>query len=506
MSMHLQPNTLLESGKYRILETLGQGGFGITYLAEHCITKRKVCIKEFFPKEYYKRDDESHKPTLLSATFESDMERFKAKFLKEAQTIAALAHPNIVQIFDAFEENDTAYYTMEYIDGESLSAHVKRCGALSEDAAINYILQIASALEHIHAHQFMHLDVKPGNIMLNKYDNRAVLIDFGLSKHYDERSGEATSTTPVGVSHGFAPMEQYRAGGVKSFSPETDIYSLGATLYYLITAETPPQATEVADEGLPAMPAHISQATKKCITQAMNFLRKDRPHSIAEFTALLQSNDDVVVRIEDEATSIVIENKPYLNSEETELVIGKSKERAKYYEADSHMYADLGLSVMWATCNIGALAPEDFGDTYAWGETMPNNNPDNNKCATYKKPISVISGKGDLDAARRVWGGWWRMPTKDEIEELIDRCTWRLTKVYDIIGYKVIGPNGNSIFLPIYNEEEDDTETNCCDLWSGTPDIEEDNTGAFGLHIDSNTQLISWYDRCSTLRIRPVRD
>jgi hypothetical protein len=238
----------------------------------------------------------------------------------------------------------------------------------------------------------------------------------------------------------------------------------------------------------------------------MNFLRKDRPHSIAEFTALLQSNDDVVVRIEDEATSIVIENKPYLNSEETELVISKSKEHAKYYEADSHMYADLGLSVMWATCNIGALEPEDLGDTYAWGETKPNNNPDNNKCATYKKSISNISGKGDLDAARRAWGGWWRMPTKNEIEELIDRCTWQLTKVYDIIGYKVIGPNGNSIFLPIYNEDEDDTETNCCDLWSGTPDTEEDNTGAFGLYIDSNTQLISWYDRCSTLRIRPVRD
>ena len=318
-TMQLQSGTLLQGGRYRIISTLGNGGFGITYLAEQCMTERKVCIKEFFPKGYYTRQGDSNAVRISSPEFDDNMVRFKAKFIKEAKTIARLDHPNIVHIFDAFEENNTAYYVMEYIEGESLSSITKRLGALAEAEAVKYISQVADALRYIHEQGIMHLDVKPGNIMVRQQDARSILIDFGLSKHYDERNGEATSTTPVGVSHGYAPMEQYRTGGVKSFSPETDIYSLGATLYYLVTGITPPEAAEIADDGLPTLPSHLSSGVRNTIERSMESQRKSRPHSIGEFLALLDDCD---------------------KSSEVELTISPALESDNTLILDSHTSSD----------------------------------------------------------------------------------------------------------------------------------------------------------------------
>ena len=285
--MRLQPGTFLQGDKYRIIDVLGQGGFGITYLAEQVMAERKVCIKEFFPKEYYNRDKDSLSISLGSQGSAEIMDLYKAKFVKEAKTIAKLDHPNIIHIHDVFTENNTAYYVMEYIEGESLSDVVKRNGsALAEGVAVDYIKQAASALGYIHERKIMHLDVKPANIMLRKEDGRPILIDFGLSKQYDAE-GNQTSSTPVGISAGYAPMEQYQQGGVKEFSPETDIYSLGATLYYLVTGCVPPQAAAIVDDGLPELPAHLSANVRKAIERSMEIQRKKRPHSMDEFVALL---------------------------------------------------------------------------------------------------------------------------------------------------------------------------------------------------------------------------
>ncbi len=292
--MRLQPGTFLQGDKYRIIDVLGQGGFGITYLAEQVMAERKVCIKEFFPKEYYNRDEDSRSISLGSQGSAEIMDLYKAKFVKEAKTIAKLDHPNIIHIFDVFTENNTAYYVMEYIEGESLSDVVKRNGsALSESVAVDYIKQAASALGYIHERKIMHLDVKPANIMLRKEEGRPILIDFGLSKQYDAE-GNQTSSTPVGISHGFAPMEQYKMGGVKEFSPETDIYSLGATLYYLVVGAVPPQAAAIVDDGLPELPAHLSTNVRNAIERSMEIQRKKRPHSMDEFVALLDDSKKVV--------------------------------------------------------------------------------------------------------------------------------------------------------------------------------------------------------------------
>ena len=247
----LQPNSTLQEGRYKILGMLGQGGFGNTYLAIQSGLECKIVVKEFFMKELCERDESTSHVT-LSTTYgtRETVDRFREKFLKEAHNIARLNHPNIVRIIDVFEENGTAYYVMEYAENGSLAEKVKRQGYLSEPEATRYILQVASALEYIHGQKMNHLDVKPANIMLNQKDE-SVLIDCGLSRQYDASTGNQTSIALVGISDGYAPMEQYKPGGVGAFTPETDIYALGATFFKLLTGMTPPSAFDVHEDGVP---------------------------------------------------------------------------------------------------------------------------------------------------------------------------------------------------------------------------------------------------------------
>ena len=308
----LKTGTRLQGGRYTIERTLGQGGFGITYLGVQSGLHREVAIKEFFMKDYCGRDASASQVTLGTEGSRQLVARFREKFLKEARNIAELDHPNIVPIYDVFEENGTAYYVMKYATGGSLASKVKREGHLQEEVATEYILQVASALYYIHQRKMAHLDVKPANIMLDQNGN-ALLIDFGISKQYDGLTGEQTSTNQVGISPGFSPMEQYEAGGVGRFSPESDIYSLGATFYCLLTGYVPPSATEVLNNGLPMSRLHtlgVSQCAIHVIRSAMEPRRMDRMKSVDEFFDALQSNDDSTDVAEsrsddDEATRVI---------------------------------------------------------------------------------------------------------------------------------------------------------------------------------------------------------
>lgn len=287
--MQLNSGKELQGGRYRIINVLGQGGFGITYLAEQERPHRKVAIKEFFMKEHCNRDVNSSYVSVGSVGSKRLVERFKQKFLKEADLIASFDNSNVIRIHDVFEENGTAYYVMEYIDGQSLKTYVDENGALAEDLATKYICQIADALAEVHANKLLHLDVKPANIMLNR-KGEAVLIDFGISKHYDE-SGMQTSSAFIGLSEGYAPLEQYETGALDCFTPATDIYSLAATLFFMLTGQRPPKAGDVMNIGLPEMPQNISFATRNAVETAMHPRRKDRPQNIKDFVALLDAKD-----------------------------------------------------------------------------------------------------------------------------------------------------------------------------------------------------------------------
>lgn len=285
--MELKPGTLLQGGKYEVRNTLGNGGFGITYLAEHHMLNKLVCIKEFFPREYYNRDQNSRSISLGSQGSASLMAAYRNKFVKEARTIARLQHPNVISIYDVFEENNTAYYVMEYIEGDTLQGMVKRNGVMDVNTAKQYIMKVASALEYIHGNNLLHLDVKPANIMVSRADGRVVLIDFGLSKQYD-KDGNQTSATPVGVSPGYAPPEQYEMGVNTNFSPATDIYALGATLYYITTGLVPPSSSVVMDGCMTELVQHLPVDIQRVILQCMQPSRRMRPSNIAAFVGLFQ--------------------------------------------------------------------------------------------------------------------------------------------------------------------------------------------------------------------------
>ena len=293
----LQPDSTLQGGKYRIIEKLGQGGFGITYLAENTLLLGKVAIKEFFFKEYCNRDDSTSRVTIPTSGNREIVERFKQKFIKEARTIFSLNHPNIVRILDVFEENDTAYYVMEYIEGESLGDMVKRRGAIPEAEALGYVKDAASALEYIHSKNINHLDIKPGNLVLRKEDGKVLVIDFGVAKQYDLATSQGTTTTPVCISPGYSPMEQYSKNGVQTFSPQSDVYALAATLFKLLTGNTPPEATNIQDEGLPVaelQEKQISRPVISAIAMAMKG-RYERTQSVAEFVGNLNSDATIVI-------------------------------------------------------------------------------------------------------------------------------------------------------------------------------------------------------------------
>ena len=340
--MQLTAGTLLQGGKYKIEKVLGQGGFGITYLASQKIsiegpigqikTEIKLAIKEFFMKDVCNRNEDSNIVSVPSVGSKELVERFKQKFVKEAWNISKLNHSHIVKVVDVFEENCTAYYVMEYHNGGSLSDLVKDGNPLPEADAVRYITQIADAVGYIHKQKINHLDIKPGNILLDGKAN-GILIDFGLSKQYDEK-GSQTSSTPVGISHGYAPMEQYNLGGVSTFTPQSDIYSLGATLYKLVTGATPPQANEIFNDGLPELPAYLSDGVKKAIEQAMQPRKNDRPATVKEFLALLslavasEKNRDpeitVVIEPEEEPKRRTTKKKETNNPDST-LVIDTKK-------------------------------------------------------------------------------------------------------------------------------------------------------------------------------------
>lgn len=428
----LSSGCLLQHGYYRIDKVLGQGGFGITYLATDLNLQRQVAIKEFFPKAFCDRDETTSHVTLGTSSTSEFVNRLKAKFLKEARNIAKLDHPNIIRIYAAFEENNTAYYVMEYIEGETLSAMVKRGGPIAEKQALEYIEKVGNALECIHEKKINHLDIKPANIMVRSSNNTPVLIDFGLSKQYDSE-GNQTSTMPPGFSHGYAPMEQYNEGGVRDFSPQTDIYSLAATLYYILSGVVPIQATRRNDEEL-TFPAPIPPRLVDAIAKAMSPGRKKRHASVQQFIADLKKSD----KTESSAKA----PEPAKVGDETEIPVVEIKQKPQEVTA-----SDSGS--IPPNDDEPELTPETWPDEESWfteeaEDVQPN----------MKKLYVIISA---VVAACLVIGiGFWMNSSKDtsqpEQGETVKEAPKATNSVSDV---EWISPLGKAIYSGEVKEAAD---------------------------------------------------
>lgn len=293
--MELKKGTFLQGDKYKIEHIIGRGGFGITYLVSQKGLSGYVAVKEFFFREYCDRADDGVTVIVPSTGSIDLVKRFENKFLKEARLISSLHHPGIVRVSDVFSENGTSYYTMEYIDGCSLAEYINSNGKLKEDEAVKITKEIASALAYLHARHINHLDIKPANVMIENLTGRIVLIDFGISKQYDPETGSSTTTTPLGISNGYSPLEQYKKNGIGKFSPCSDIYSLGATLYKMITGKTPPSAIEVSQNGLPTFPEGVSARIRNVIKASMSSIIQNRPQSVESFLDMMDGNDITVI-------------------------------------------------------------------------------------------------------------------------------------------------------------------------------------------------------------------
>lgn len=307
INMQLKPNSTLQGGKYRILRHISSGGFGNTYEGVHTMMDVRLAIKEFFPRMFCYRDETTANVKFTTQTNGELMEKLRKKFNEEAVAVFKMKHDNIVRVTDVFEENGTAYYVMEFVDGTSLQDMVKERGPLSETEALGYIRQVADALQYVHSLNRLHLDIKPGNIMVDGV-GKALLIDFGASKHYDAESGENTSTLMGVNTQGYAPIEQ-TTRGFTSFSPATDIYALGATMYKLLTGITPPDANMLMleEDELQPLPMNITAATREMVRRAMSLKRKDRPQSIGELMSLCDPSQKVVNEPLEDTEATVVE-------------------------------------------------------------------------------------------------------------------------------------------------------------------------------------------------------
>ena len=298
-NIHALPEGTLLSGPkntYRILQTLGQGSFGITYLATMEMTVSgqmgsftttvQVAVKEFFMKEFNGRDGSKVTASSQGGYFTD----YKRKFLREAENLAALQHPHIVKVLESFEANGTAYYAMEYLEGGSLDCYIDQQGTLPEAEALSFTCQIGSALECMHQHRMLHLDLKPGNIM-RRSTGEVVLIDFGLSKLFDKNGEPESSTSLGGGTAGYAPLEQTNYQRGDGLPMTMDVYALGATMYKMLTGERPPEASEVLNDGLPAYVLerrNVSAATISVVEKAMEPMRRKRYQSVREVLEALK--------------------------------------------------------------------------------------------------------------------------------------------------------------------------------------------------------------------------
>ncbi|MEG3989608.1 serine/threonine-protein kinase [Microcoleus sp. S28C3] len=263
------PGQRLNGDRYIIEGKLGEGGFGATYLAQKAQNRQRVVIKTL-------KDD------LLS---DPNFGWYRDKFRDEALLLSLCKHPNIVQIDNYFIDGDLPCIAMEYVAGKDLWNLVEKRGILWETEALNYIRQVAEAVIVVHEKGLLHRDIKPQNIMVrDNFD--AVLIDFGLARGFIP---DRTQQMTLGLTHGFAPPEQY--GEIGRFAEYTDVYALAATLYYLLT-KTPPTPAFMRALNCPLKPSfqinpNISDGVHRAIMKGMEMDATKRPQSVQKWLAML---------------------------------------------------------------------------------------------------------------------------------------------------------------------------------------------------------------------------
>lgn len=396
----LKQNTILygKSHTYTIERVLGQGSFGITYLAMTQVkvsgslgeleTTIQVAIKEFFMRDINGREEN----TVTCGSRGGVYYDYKKKFSREAENLSKLNHPHIVKVLEYFEANNTVYYAMEYVDGGNLDTYIAQHKSLTEAESIEYAKQIGSALSYMHAHKMLHLDLKPGNIMLRK-NKEAVLIDFGLSKQYDENGKPETSTTVGSGTPGYAPIEQSNYHEGKDFPATMDVYALGATMYKMLTGIRPPEASEILNDGFPAyelQKRQVSDSLIASIAKVMSAMKKDRPQSVAAFLSILENKDtettpkeDIGITLEEATVIQTSANEEQTMPSSDDISSQPHPKNLKYIILVLIAVLSIGGIIAYITSSTGSNSDTDTETEWLSAtDTVTNSEPDNASSVT----------------------------------------------------------------------------------------------------------------------------
>ena len=541
MTQTLGNGTVLQgaSNRYTIVRTLGQGSFGITYLATMQVEgplgaiEVEVAIKEFFMKEINSREGST--VTGGGSSRDSLFDRYRQKFRHEAQNLSRMQHPGVVRVVESFEANNTSYIAMEYLGGGSLDNLIGSQG-LPEEEALRYARGIGEALAYMHGQHMLHLDLKPSNVMLNRQGD-PVIIDFGLSKQYDDDGNPESSTTVGGGTPGYAPIEQssYRDG--KGFPVTIDVYALGATLFKMLCGHRPPEAPDLFTDGFPyADLKHVSQSTVDIVAKAMAPNKNDRYPSVNDFlsalgvpevdesTSIVKEETDIKVANVIPAPASSDDSRPSsLPEKNVQKPEGEEKKQKKTF------LWILLLALAIAAVVVAVIALGNDGnekiDVSTGDSTIASATDSFTENALADQPAEpkIPEGYVDLDLpSGTLWkktnetnetGGFYtyeeavsifgsQLPTDAQLQELKDKCEWDWTGD----GYRVTGPNGNSIVLPASGFRNCDGNVyyvgSAGFYRSSSPDGSDD---AWRLYFYSDEVIMSISLRCCGLSVRLVQ-
>ena len=490
----LPVGTMLQGGKYRIERYLSSGGFGNTYVATSMMLEEQVALKEFYMRGISERNDDSVSVSVSNQTNMTQFSEQKQKFMKEASRLYRLRNDHIVGVHDLFEENGTAYYVMDFIDGESMSARLKRTGQpLTEAEALDILSQVLDALEVVHAQGLYHLDIKPANIMVDG-TGRALLIDFGASKQTKQEGG-ATTSTGLAYTPGYAPIEQMEQS-LEKFGPWTDIYALGASLYYMLTLHPLPTPTDIQENERAALPMPgVSERTQDVICHMMRPLRTHRPQSVAAVRQLLSAKPVVT----DEATQVI--SKEQHADDETIVVTPKKQVTPQPVSPEPAGPDTAGDErkksplLLWGSVGAGVLAvvavalfvlmpskqhEPTVAEQVTATVTAPEQVTDMTYTSTVKNGAGTYKYTGSVDADKKPHGkGKATMANGDRYEGPF------VHGVMEGKGAKYLFKEGDTFEGEVRNEQ----------LYEGSYVFAEDGSRFVGTFVDSQPTHGKWYDK-----------
>ena len=537
--MEISQSTIIQN-RYRLLRKLGRGSFGEVWAAHDDVADVDVAVKV-----YVALDD-------------NGIEEFRDEF----RNVSTLIHTNILR-----PEHYDVYGSRPFLVMPLCRGSVEgQAGDMSEPELWHFIRDVSSGLAYLHGHEILHRDIKPDNILINS-DGDYVISDFGISTRMRStmRRSSMRQNKDADISGTIAYMAPEMFTSSPSAVKATDIWALGATLYELMTGELlffgRGGVVQLNGAELPELPVSYSQDLRDTVMSCLNMDTWFRPTAseLSEYAASKLKGENPPQqwknRLHHPSDPLPVPNKSWYKkrwislvcfvlftisvllgiisivqnerkerklAEEERIEIARqdSLRRAKAYQDsleaarattgvhNGHEWVDLGLSVLWATCNVGASSPSDYGNYYAWGETGRKSSYTKENSKNYNVDMPGISGDPKCDAATANWGKGWRMSTMTEFKELVDKCDWQWTTQGGHNGYKVTGPNGNSIFLPAAGWRYETSLFYAGDnggYWSSSPNGSNTQL-AYNLYFHSGSHSVDCYYRIIGRSVRPVSD